>query len=327
MSSYDPSHRPPVGPQVPPPRRETGPKWLPVAAAVTTGFLGLVAAIGGIAVGAGTSTADPAPTATASGPVPKPTTQASTPSASPTEDENPVQSDGTYDTAEDLYSAVVSVVDGVGDWKPDEEASGNASSTGQDADETFTFYVYSDHDTLVSDVNEAHLGDEADSVLVGENWMIVGAQENLDVIEPHLGGEHPTWADKKEKPKAKPKPKPVKAETVSKRQWAKVVKNPDKYVGKRYIIYGEVNQFDSATGDEAFLADTAYRNTISYGYFDGENAYLEGNADKLEDLVEDDVFKATVTVEGSFSYDTQIGGNTTVPKLKVDKIKVVGNND
>ena len=27
---------------------------------------------------------------------------------------------------------------------------------------------------------------------------------------------------------------------------------------------------------------------------------------------------------GSYSYDTQIGGNTTVPQLKVDKIKQIG---
>ncbi len=29
--------------------------------------------------------------------------------------------------------------------------------------------------------------------------------------------------------------------------------------GKRYVVYGEVNQFDSATGDDTFLADTAYQ--------------------------------------------------------------------
>jgi hypothetical protein len=36
--------------------------------------------------------------------------------------------------------------------------------------------------------------------------------------------------------------------------------------------------------------------------------------------VEDDVFVAAVQVEGSFSCDTQIGGSTTVPLLKVHKI-------
>lgn len=134
---------------------------------------------------------------------------------------------------------------------------------------------------------------------------------------------------KKVEPKpapSKPAPKPAKAKSPSSRDWAKVVKNPDSFTGKRYVIYGEVNQFDSATGDDTFLADTAHRDTTSYGYFDGENTMLTGSAGKLEDLVEGDVFRATVTVAGSFSYDTQIGGNTTVPLLQIDKIKVVGQN-
>jgi hypothetical protein len=130
------------------------------------------------------------------------------------------------------------------------------------------------------------------------------------------------------KPTPKPKPKPTTppATTVTARQWAKVVKSPDNYIGKRYIIYGEVTQFDSATGDAAFLADTAYKNTTDYGYFDGESTWLNGDAAKLSDVVEKDVFKATVTVLGSYSYDTQIGGNTTVPELQINKIKVIGHN-
>lgn len=128
------------------------------------------------------------------------------------------------------------------------------------------------------------------------------------------------------KPAPKPAPKPAKAKNPSSRDWAKVVKNPDRYKGKRYVIYGQVSQFDSATGDDTFLADTAHRNTTSYGFFDGENTMLTGSAGKFEDLVEDDVFRATVTVSGSFSYDTQVGGNTTVPLLEVEKIKVTGHN-
>ena len=110
---------------------------------------------------------------------------------------------------------------------------------------------------------------------------------------------------------------------MTKREWAKVVKNPDNYIGERYIIYGQVTQFDSATGDDNFLADTAHRNTMSYGFFDGENTLLTGSKKQLDDLVEDDVFRATVTVLGSMDYDTQIGGNTTVPLLEVSSIKVI----
>jgi hypothetical protein len=122
---------------------------------------------------------------------------------------------------------------------------------------------------------------------------------------------------KKQEPKTEP------ATRVSKRQWAKIVKKPKSYKGDKYIIYGQVTQFDSATGDDNFLADTAHRNTMSYGFFDGENTLLTGSAKQLNDLVEDDVFRASVTVLGKIDYDTQIGGNTTVPLLEVNSIKVI----
>jgi hypothetical protein len=132
-------------------------------------------------------------------------------------------------------------------------------------------------------------------------------------------------ATKTTKPKPKKQePKTEPAARVSKRQWAKIVKKPESYKGDKYIIYGQVTQFDSATGDDNFLADTAHRNTMSYGFFDGENTLLTGTAKQLDDLVEDDVFRASVTVLGKMDYDTQIGGNTTVPLLEVNSIKVVG---
>jgi hypothetical protein len=137
--------------------------------------------------------------------------------------------------------------------------------------------------------------------------------------------------DPSPKPTKTTKPTPKKHEPriesaarVSKRQWAKIVKKPESYKGDKYIIYGQVTQFDSATGDDSFLADTAHRNTMSYDFFDGENTLLTGTAKQLDDLVEDDVFRASVTVLGDMDYDTQIGGNTTVPLLEVNSIKVIG---
>jgi hypothetical protein len=130
-------------------------------------------------------------------------------------------------------------------------------------------------------------------------------------------------AAKKKEAKEKAQKKIDNAQPVSSRTLAKIVKNPDNYKGKVLVVYGQVTQFDSATGTDTFLADVANRNTMSYGYFDGENAMFTGKESKLDDLVEDDVFRATVTVTGSFSYDTQIGGNTTVPLFLVNKITVI----
>jgi hypothetical protein len=72
----------------------------------------------------------------------------------------------------------------------------------------------------------------------------------------------PTKTAKPTSKKQEPKTEP--AAGVSKRQWAKIVKNPESYKGDKYIIYGQVTQFDSATGDDSFLAETAHRNTMSW---------------------------------------------------------------
>ena len=140
----------------------------------------------------------------------------------------------------------------------------------------------------------------------------------------------PTQAQESAATTAEPKPTKTadSAEAVrpTKREWAKVVKNPEAYSGQRYVIYGQVTQFDSATGTDTFRADTAHTNTTDSGYFDGANTILTGDEDDLSDLVQDDVFRASVTVTGSFDYDTQIGGNTTVPHLTLNNLKVIGNN-
>jgi hypothetical protein len=128
------------------------------------------------------------------------------------------------------------------------------------------------------------------------------------------------------------KPKPSKtaesAEALrpTKREWAKVVKNPEAYSERRYIIYGQVTQFDSATGEDTFRADTAHTDTTDSGYFDGANTILTGEHDELSELIQGDIFRASVTVIGSFDYDTQMGGNTTVPYLTVNNLRVIGNN-
>jgi hypothetical protein len=165
---------------------------------------------------------------------------------------------------------------------------------------------------------------------ISDNTGTTAAPEAIVTVTQTATATEPTSEPTETKqPKAentttpKPKPEPVQAVHVSKRQWAKIVKKPESYKGDRYIIYGQVTQFDSATGDDNFLADTAHRNTMSYGFFDGDNALLTGSAEQLDDLVEDDVFRASVTVLGKIDYDTQIGGNTTVPLLEVNSLKVI----
>jgi hypothetical protein len=121
---------------------------------------------------------------------------------------------------------------------------------------------------------------------------------------------------------AKPTPAKPKAKVYSKiseRQWKRIAKNPDAYAGKSYTVYGVVTQFDSATGDSAMRADVAASNKAETYDYDS-NTILSSSLLASADIVQDDEFKAKVTVVGSYSYDTQIGGNTTVPMLQVDSI-------
>jgi hypothetical protein len=123
-----------------------------------------------------------------------------------------------------------------------------------------------------------------------------------------------------------PAPKPVYRALTS-RTWAQIAKDPDAHAGETYVVYGEVTQFDAATGQSAFRADVGgvrqYPDDIGFVDYP-TNTVLDGDATELSPVVENDLFTAKVVVTGSLSYDTQIGGSTTVPELQVDSITVTG---
>jgi hypothetical protein len=91
-------------------------------------------------------------------------------------------------------------------------------------------------------------------------------------------------------------------------------------------VYGIVTQFDAATGTMAFRANVSgVRQSAYYNYTDNcVFVAAAGEESKLADVVQGDLFVAEVTVSGSFSYDTQIGGNTTVPSFVIATIVVTG---
>lgn len=113
---------------------------------------------------------------------------------------------------------------------------------------------------------------------------------------------------------------------INSRAWADIAKDPDGHRGQCVIVYGQVTQFDSATGTDTFRADIGgtYQ-APSDGFVDYQtNTILTGNSARLNDLVQGDLFTAKVHVAGSVSYDNQMGGGTTAPKLQVDSVKVTG---
>jgi hypothetical protein len=113
---------------------------------------------------------------------------------------------------------------------------------------------------------------------------------------------------------------------VTSRQWLEIAKNPDAAKGQCITVYGEITQFDAATGAAGFLAQVGgARLPVSFGYADyPTNVVLAGTAADLAPFVEGDLFTAQVTVAGHITYDTQAGGSTTAPTLRIDSLTRIG---
>jgi hypothetical protein len=123
-------------------------------------------------------------------------------------------------------------------------------------------------------------------------------------------------------PTPAPTPKPA-YKKLSSRNWAKLVKDPDAYLGNSYQVWGCISQFDGATGPDGFRAQASNKEQ-EFWYSDAANAVFVGDADRLADFVQDDVVLMHVVSLGAYSYDTQIGGNTTAPLFSIDKISHKG---
>ncbi|MCB0915279.1 MAG: hypothetical protein KDC23_06180 [Actinobacteria bacterium] len=57
---------------------------------------------------------------------------------------------------------------------------------------------------------------------------------------------------------------PKEYATLDERTWALIAKDPEAHAGESYLVFGEVTQFDSATGTSAFRANVAAANTCEY---------------------------------------------------------------
>lgn len=113
---------------------------------------------------------------------------------------------------------------------------------------------------------------------------------------------------------------------VSTTTWGQITKDPDKHAGQCLTVYGEVDQFDSATGNSAFRASSgrSYQ-APQYGFADyQENSMFKGTSSQLNNVVQGDLFTAKVSVNGHSSYSNVMGGGTTVPEFQVHSIKVTG---
>ena len=98
---------------------------------------------------------------------------------------------------------------------------------------------------------------------------------------------------------------------ISQRDFQILLKDPASHSGERIIIYGKVAQFDSVTGASTFRSSFVMGQPYNPP---GENAIITApDPAILADVVEGDQLTMYVEVAGTTTYESQIGGNVTVP--------------
>ncbi|MCP2161010.1 Protein of unknown function (DUF2510) [Williamsia serinedens] len=110
------------------------------------------------------------------------------------------------------------------------------------------------------------------------------------------------------------------------REWQLIAKNPDAHIGEKVVVYGKVTQFDAATGKDQLRASVDGQ-PQDYNIFTTNTVVKEGISGILDNVVQDDLVTLYARVDGSLSYDTSIGGNTTAPKLTAYVVDVTGSDN
>lgn len=117
---------------------------------------------------------------------------------------------------------------------------------------------------------------------------------------------------------------PASYEQITERDWQMLTKDPDANTGRKIVLYGSVTQFDSVTGTTAFRANTAGEQMGRSYEYDVNTIVREGTPGAFDQVVEDDLITLYVEIAGTESYDTTVGGSTTVPVVQAYIVDVTG---
>lgn len=116
-------------------------------------------------------------------------------------------------------------------------------------------------------------------------------------------------------------------EELDERSLAQIVKAPDDHIGRQVILYGTITQLDAATGPCFVRVSIAHAPQDDWYDYDHNSVGFAGDGESecpvLGPLVADDEVKLWVTIGGSLSYDTQIGGSATVPAYLIAEAELV----
>jgi hypothetical protein len=118
---------------------------------------------------------------------------------------------------------------------------------------------------------------------------------------------------------------PTTYTAISTRDWQLIEKDPDSHYGEKYVIYGYVTQADASTGTEGFRANTGGEQTDWYNY--DINTIVIADSDIVANVVTDDIVQMYVEVLGSYTYETQIGGETTAVSVQANILNALGTSN
>jgi hypothetical protein len=113
---------------------------------------------------------------------------------------------------------------------------------------------------------------------------------------------------------------PSTYQTLSPRDFALLIKNPDASIGRKIVLYGVVTQFDTNTGQAKFRARTG----AEPGDYDQNSLFYAHDRSILSSVVAQDVVTIWCAVDGTETYETQNNAERTVPKFWVNIIKDEG---
>src|SRR5690606_60034 len=144
------------------------------------------------------------------------------------------------------------------------------------------------------------------------------------VVEDPVETEEPEPAETEEaEPSEDPTTEPAEEVDLSnykeldQRELAHIGKSPDDHIGEQVILYGTITQLDAATGKCFVRVSISHAPQDDWYDYEHNSVGFAGDGESdcpvLDPFVADDEVKLWVTIGGSLSYDTQIGGSTTVP--------------
>ena len=158
----------------------------------------------------------------------------------------------------------------------------------------------------------------------------VEAETQIEATETPTPSPKPTSSPKPTQtpePSEDPSPDLAQFTEIDERGLALIAKDPDAHVGKNLIVYGEVTQYDSFTGKCSMRLSLAH--TVMEWTYDYEHNTIassgNGRSDcpELDPIVQDDIVKIWLTVTGSYSYDTTIGGTATAIAGQAWKVELL----